>query len=601
MESEETRSRWRAWGDTDRLVKHWRWWLLLFWCAAAALMLYDRWNAVHWFALSDTDDNLRMMQVRALLEGQGWFDLRQYRMSPPGGIDVHWSRLVDLPIAGIRLLLAPMLGGPLAEKVAVALAPMLPMAVAIVAVAVTARRLVSDKAFALAVGLLFCAHSTRAQWVPLRIDHHGWQLAFLALAVMAIADPKRARGGVTLGVATALSFVIGLEMLPYFVLAGAIMVAMWLWDERESRRLATYGASLAGGTALGYLLFASHANRAPVCDALSPVWVSALVPAGALCVALAFWSPRSRLLRIAGAALGGALVAAAFAWMWPDCLGRLEQSSEELERLWLSKVREAMPIWRHGWKQTAITLSLPVIGAIGYGAMIWRHRRDPARLIPWAGIGLLALVAAVLLAWQTRASPAAQLLSIPGVTALGWIVIGWFQSRPQWVLRVAGVVLAFLLVSGLATFYVTRLIPDQPNNRRAPIDDASRRCPTIPALRAIARQPKGTVLTHVDLGPRLITLTHHDAITGPYHRNARQIVDVMLAFRLDAENARRTVERYRADYVLICPNFPESTIYRSEAPDGFYVQLTRGQVPAWLEPVRLPGDSPYRMWRVVRR
>jgi hypothetical protein len=44
----------------------------------------------------------------------------------------------------------------------------------------------------------------------------------------------------------------------------------------------------------------------------------------------------------------------------------------------------------------------------------------------------------------------------------------------------------------------------------------------------------------------------------------------------------------------------ESTIYASEAPEGFYVQLTKGKVPDWLEPVSLPKDSPFRMWRVRR-
>ena len=54
--------------------------------------------------------------IRALLDGQGWFDLRNYRLNPPGGFDIHWSRLVDLPIAGLILLgavlLHPLLGRP---------------------------------------------------------------------------------------------------------------------------------------------------------------------------------------------------------------------------------------------------------------------------------------------------------------------------------------------------------------------------------------------------------------------------------------------------------------------------------------------------------
>ena len=38
----------------------------------------------------------------------------------------------------------------------------------------------------------------------------------------------------------------------------------------------------------------------------------------------------------------------------------------------------------------------------------------------------------------------------------------------------------------------------------------------------------------------------------------------------------------------------------AEAPKGFYGQLQRGEVPAWLTPVALPADSPFRMWKVVR-
>jgi hypothetical protein len=43
-----------------------------------------------------------------------------------------------------------------------------------------------------------------------------------------------------------------------------------------------------------------------------------------------------------------------------------------------------------------------------------------------------------------------------------------------------------------------------------------------------------------------------------------------------------------------------ATIFMSEAPKGFYGQLIRGQVPAWLEPVPLPADSPFKMWKVMR-
>jgi hypothetical protein len=580
----------------DHLDRHWRWWLLLFWLGVAGFMVYARWGPIQGFALGDTDDNMRMMQVRALLAGQSWYDLEQHRLV---GSNIHWSRLVDLPIAGLKLLFTPLFGGRAAEKMAVTLAPLLPMLAAMAAVSVMARRLISPYAFPLAVALLACAGSAKGMWQPLRIDHHGWQLAFLAWAAASLTDPKRARGGVTLGVATACSFAIGMEMLLYLAAAGAILVLMWIRSAEEARRLFAYGVSLAGGCAFAFLVFASEANRAPVCDALSPVWLSAMAAAGAIAVLLAWAAPATPLGRLGAAAGAGALLAGAFAWSWPHCLGRLEQSSPELERLWLSRVREAMPIWRHGAQTAALVVTLPVAGLIGYAAMLWRSRRDSEALIPWAAIALIAAIAAALLCWQTRAGPAAQLLSIPGAAALAWLVVNWLMGLKSMVVRVAGVILAFLIVSGLATGFFTGFFQKPLSEARRTVNIANNRCPTLAALAPVARQPRGRVMTFVDLGPRIITVTPHDAITGPYHRNARQIIDVMRAWRGDEANARSTVERYRVDYVLICPNLSESTIYRSEAPRGFYMQLMRDKAPGWLAPVPLPADSPYRMWRVV--
>jgi len=584
----------------DWAEKHWRWLVLIFWLIVSAYMLWDRWDAVRLFALGDTDDNMRMMQVRGLIAGQGWFDLRQYRLDPPYGADIHWSRLVDLPIAAIYLILGPLVGGRNAEQAAVAIAPLLPLLVAMFAVAVTVRRLIPGGAFAIAIALLVCGGSARGMWAPLRIDHHGWQLAMLAVAVMALTDPKRARGGVIAGVATALSLAIGLEMLLYLALVGATIGLRWIHDDDQAKRLFAYGVALAGGCALAFAVFTSEANRAAVCDALSPVWLSTMLAAGVAATVLAWLNPRHWGLRLAVAAVAGALIAVAFILVWPDCLGRLERSSPELERLWLSRVREAMPVYGHGFNTAIQIVTLPICGLIGYALMLWTHRGERAKLVLWASVAAPALLAAALLLWQTRAGAAAQLLSVAGATALAWAAIEWIRAQRSMFVRVIGIVGAFLVVSGLAAGYLTALNPEPASAYRQSVNLANWRCSTMRDLAAVGRQPRGNVLTFIDLGPRLITVTPHNAVAGPYHRNGRQIVDVMRAWRGDAANARATVDRYRIDYVLICPNMSESTIYRSEAPQGFYAQLAGNRVPAWLSPVQLPADSPFRMYRVVR-
>ena len=70
-------------GDFERLYpildRHWRTILVVMWLLYAAWILFSRWAAIKGLALGDTDDNLRLAEVRAWLGGQGWFDLRQHR------------------------------------------------------------------------------------------------------------------------------------------------------------------------------------------------------------------------------------------------------------------------------------------------------------------------------------------------------------------------------------------------------------------------------------------------------------------------------------------------------------------------------------------
>lgn len=92
------------------LDRRWVRWVILAWVAIAAWYVWQRWAFIHWLSLGDTDDNIRLAQVRAWLNGQGWYDLRQYRLNPPAGFDIHWSRLVDLPIAAMIVLWQPFVG-----------------------------------------------------------------------------------------------------------------------------------------------------------------------------------------------------------------------------------------------------------------------------------------------------------------------------------------------------------------------------------------------------------------------------------------------------------------------------------------------------------
>jgi hypothetical protein len=584
----------------DWLGRHWKLVTLLAWLGFCAWMIFDRWTQIRWFMLPDTDDNMRIMQVRALLHGQGWFDLRDYRMNPPFGANIHWSRLVDLPIAGLILALRPFLGGAGAERWAVAIAPMLPFLLLLFSLAMTARRLLGPTAYLLAFIALFFAGSNNGMFTPERIDHHGWQLALLALSISSIADRDKVRGGIVLGLSTALSLAIGLEMIIYLALAGVAMVLFWVDDEAERERLRTYAVSLGGATAFAFLVFASNDNRGAVCDALSPVWLSDALIGSALMLGLAWLSPADWKRRLALAVVAGIVVAAFHALTWPHCLQRLEGVSPEVERLWLSHVKEARPVYMHGWRIATLIVALPVTGAIGWALLAWKGWGDRELRRRILGAALPGIAASLLLLWQVRTGPAAQMMAVVGGAAIIWFLLPRFWGGRNFLSVVFGSFLVVAIGGGMLVPVLVGFIPEKPETARdKQIGKANNLCGSMWGLRPVALQPKGVVMTYVDLGPRLIAVTHHDAIAGPYHRNGQQIADVMNFWRGSEAQAHALAGKYRVNYVLSCPNSSTTTIFAAEAPKGFYMQLQRNEIPSWLTPVPLPKDSPYRMWRVT--
>ncbi len=588
----------------DRIIRiidvHWRriFWLLF--AGVAVYFLIYKWNAIHWLALGDTDDNIRFAQVQALLNGQGWFDLRQYKLDPPLGANIHWSRIVDLPIAALILIVRPFAGSFIAYQVACSVAPMLAFGATLWSLILASRRLIAPTAYPLAFAILMCGQAALFMWMPLRIDHHGWQLAMLMLAVAGLADPVQRRGGITVALATAVSVGIGLELLPSMAMAGAAIVLRWIWDRAEVDRLRAYAIALGGGTAIIFAGFASYDNRQLVCDALTPVYLSSILIASGLLFGLSMLRIESRAVRLVLALVAAGLIAAGFAHFFPQCLGRPEHISPELDRLWFRNIREVKPLYSKSWTDALSIAIMPIIGVIGAAWGAWRAR-GTALGAPWATIALLSLFSTAMLAWQTRYGPQAQLLGVPGAALLAWLILRHTIDHRLAPVRLLGTMLGFLACSGLLVQYGVQYVPRKPVPKgRKAVETANRLCPTLPALHTLTKFPAATMLTFVDLSPRLIAMTGHKAIAGPYHRNSAAILDIHHAFRsADPAVAHAVMNRHGATMLLLCPGMSESTLYASQNPKGLYMQLVHGTAPAWLQPVALPAKSPYRLWKLV--
>ncbi|MBA3896127.1 MAG: hypothetical protein H0X36_03105, partial [Sphingomonadaceae bacterium] len=256
--------------------------LLFVWAAISVLLVVMMYTAILTGSYADPDDLMRLQQVRDLAGGQGWFDMTQHRMAPPAGLSMHWSRLVDIPLLIFMAPLTPLLGQPAAEAIAVTAAPLLTLLVLLVGLVFAMRRLFGPLPSIplFAPLLLVSAPAVMAQIHPTRIDHHGWQIAFAALAFAGLLARDPRRSGLAAGTATAIYLSISLEGLPFALACAAILALLWALGRESGVRLTAFMAALAGAGAALFVLTAPTLRWSePYCDALMPAHVVTLAVA----------------------------------------------------------------------------------------------------------------------------------------------------------------------------------------------------------------------------------------------------------------------------------------------------------------------------------
>src|SRR5262245_45549475 len=85
------------------------------WALAATILVFGSGLAALNQDFSEPDNAMRLVRVRDLIAGQGWFDSVQVRLNPPEGTPMHWARWIDAMLALPILLLTPILGQQNAE------------------------------------------------------------------------------------------------------------------------------------------------------------------------------------------------------------------------------------------------------------------------------------------------------------------------------------------------------------------------------------------------------------------------------------------------------------------------------------------------------
>lgn len=538
--------------------------------------------------LGDPDDAMRLVLVRDLMAGRGWYDQLVTRLQPPMGTYMHWSRLVDAGLAGMiwtfRLVLPP----PAAETAVRLFWPLLLIFPAVVCALAIARRLGGSLAVFVCAVLLAINQLAFAEFLPGRIDHHDIQITLvLAAMACAMATEHRSSWALLAGASTGLALAVGIEGLPFHVVIGASYALLAALGRDDPRTTRNYAVALLGATLGCYLLQTPPWRWSMAfCDAIGANFVSAV--AVAACGLLIMTAGRMRtslrgrmtILGLTAAAASGAYLA-----FDPRCIrGVFAAVDPRIVPFWFQNVSELQPLpvmMMHDWNFgiALILMSVMVLAAAAYLLAREWPRPDPAtglaaaavlvavatgyfafrmeNYVQWLGFPLLASVLAVIAArfWKGLMVPTAAfaaLLSPVGAAALAMQGYG--------------------AVSGM---------PGAPHSPKA-----TEHCHDTAAFRPLAALAPGLVLADIYMGPFILAHTPHSALAAPYHRMTWGILAAHDALSATAVQAEAKVRALKIDYLVDCPT--DSTVHR--APKSIEADLAHGQVPGWLEKLSAKDD-----------
>ena len=557
------------------------------------------WQAGTFF---DTDDAMRAVQLRDWMAGQGWFDLTAHRLAPPDGLFMHWSRVVDVPLAVLVRCFALVLPPDLAERATRIAFPVALQAGLIAVMAVTARILAGSAAAVPAALLIVLGGISYGQFVPGRIDHHAPQILLLTLmtaASLASLDPARARSAALAGVYVAVSLAISLENLPFMVaILAAAPVAWAIAGQRMRAPLLWLALGLAVTVPAAFIATVAPSRyRIVSVDAFSILHLAAMVlgAAGLVTLSLATRLCPGATQRWGVLAGTGVVVVLLLKVLFPTSLhGPYDGIDAMVQSLWLDHVTEAQPLLDaiRDRPDTFSLVTAPLLagGGAAVVALLATHGLARAR---WALVVALIVIGFAGALWEVRVASSLQPLALLGGA--------WAVARAAAVARERARPLGWALATGLLLLFSSvgwAFVPmPAMSSERAVEIGGGQACRDAGALAPLAMLPAGLAFAPIDLGSHLLAETRVSVVAAPYHRNIRGNRTVLQGFLASPEAARQLVAATGARYVILCPGSVQTSVLAKAAPDGLAAALVAGRVPAWLRPMPLP-PTPYRVYAV---
>nr|HPN04927.1 hypothetical protein [Hyphomonadaceae bacterium] len=394
------------------------------WGLAAVVLVVGYGASALQQSFSEPDNAMRLVRIRDMLAGQGWFDSVQHRLSPPAGVPMHWAQWIDGLLAAPVFLLTPLIGQQAAEIVVafawplglLALFMMVTVRVCGEVGALEGLKREAEWAGAIIAALAF---PTIEKFAPGAFDHHNVELILGMLAILGLIRMREMpRSGLWAGASLGLAMATAAEGLP-LVVAG-LMVAVLLWLVRPSafaHGLRWLGFGLVAVSAVMLPVLVPPADWfKPVCDAMGAPFLGFAVVGGGVAVALSYLPAQVNATlvgRLGSAGVLGMVGIASLYLLFPQCAGgSYSVLNIDTENLWISQISEARSLMDLMGDDPSLILTLAgaaFAGLIAGAVFLKRHWREPHG---WVVLAFLLSGVAVLV-WQIRGATFATAFAIP--------------------------------------------------------------------------------------------------------------------------------------------------------------------------------------------
>lgn len=575
--------------------------LLLIWIAVCAVLILVTRGQIATGIGWDPDDQLRMVQLRDWLGGQGWFDTTQYRIGEPDSQPMHWPRWIELQLALVVLSLTPVFGAATAETVAMVVVPLVTLGLGMWLVMKISQTVFDRTIAILAAALTATAVPIVAQIRPMRVDHHGWQIVLALAALWTMFWPEKRKGGIALGAALALWLSISLEGLPLSAAFIVLLVWRWVFQTEEGVRLFWTLSSFLIASFLLYLGSQGGFDAAiNYCDALSPAHLLACTVGAAVMLPAIRFLPTNIILRLASLAIAGTAALAVLYSLAPQCMGGAFNTMDPIVReYWLVNVLEGLPIWYQNGETMVTLLGGSII--VGLFSLLYMLGTRPdgvdrSRLFV---LGYAFLWSLLLSLFVQRATAVAAAFALP---LMAWAVHQAFvRARAlkhplSRILATAAVVL-LILPGPLAVALFHAVSEEDERDEKTP---ESLACRSDDSLARLNDLPRSNIVAPLDFGPRILLLTPHSVLATSHHRNDQAMADQIRIFTSAPDAARDLLEARNIRFIVACQAEPELALYAKRQPEGLGAKLADRRNPQWLQPVHI-RDSGLLVWRIKPR